>query len=66
MPRRRANRKAPVAYDPALYRQRNRSERMFGRLKDRRRLPTRYDRCPHTFISAICIAATVTFRLYVL
>ena len=31
---------------------------MFVRLKDRRRLPTRYDRCPHTFISAIRIAAT--------
>ena len=36
---------------------------MFGRLKDWRRIATRYDRCAHTFFSAICIAATVTFYL---
>jgi transposase len=26
---------------------------MFGRLKDWRRIATRYDRCAHTFFSAI-------------
>ena len=52
----RANRKAPIVYDADLYKQRNRIERMFGRLKDRRRIATRYDRCAHTFMSAICIA----------
>ena len=31
---------------------------MFGRLKDWRRIHTRYDRCAHTFMSAICIAAS--------
>jgi transposase len=36
---------------------------MFGRLKDWRRIPTRYDRCARTFMSAICIAATVIFWL---
>jgi transposase len=59
----RANRKAPVLYDTDLYKQRNRIERMFGRLKDWRRIATRYDRCAHTFMSAICIAATVIFWL---
>src|SRR3954452_15700585 len=59
----RANRKAPIPYDPDLYKQRNRIERMFGRLKDWRRIATRYDRCAHTFMSAICIAATVIFWL---
>jgi transposase len=34
---------------------------MFGKLKDWRRINTRYDRCAHTFMSAICIAATVIF-----
>lgn len=58
----RRNRKAPVPCDPALYRQRNRIERMFGMLKDRRRIAMRYDRCAHAFMSAICIAATVIFR----
>lgn len=59
----RAGRKNPAAYDTELYKQRNLIERMFGRLKDRRRIATRYDRCAHTFFSAICIAATVIFRL---
>ena len=59
----RASRKKPVAYDTELYKQRNLIERMFGRLKDWRRIATRYDRCAHTFFSAICIAATVIFWL---
>ena len=36
---------------------------MFGKLKDWRRVATRYDRCAHTFFSAICIAAVVIFYL---
>jgi len=36
---------------------------MFGRLKDWRRIHTRYDRCAHTFMSANAIAATVVFWL---
>jgi hypothetical protein len=36
---------------------------MIGRLKDRRRVHTRYDRCAHTFMSAICIAPAVIFWL---
>ncbi len=36
---------------------------MFGRLKDRRRVATQYDRCPETFSSAIMLAATVLFWL---
>ena len=31
---------------------------MFGRLKDWRRVATRYDRCPKVFLSAIALAAT--------
>lgn len=59
----RANRKAPIKYDANLYKQRNRIERMFGKLKDWRRIATRYDRCAHTFMSAICLPATVIFWL---
>ncbi len=36
---------------------------MFGRLKDWRRVATRYDRCPQAFFSAIALAATVIFWL---
>ena len=34
-----------------------------GRLKDWRRIHTRYDRGAHTYFSAICIAAAVIFWL---
>ena len=57
----RTNRKVPIPHDRALYRQRHRVENMFGKIKDWRRIHTCYDRCAHTFMSAICIAATVIF-----
>lgn len=57
------SRKVPLPYDAVLYRQRNHIEHMFGRLKDWRRIAMRYDRCAHTFFSAICIAAAVIFWL---
>ena len=59
----RSNRKQAIDYDRDLYKLRNVIERMFGRLKDWRRIATRYDRCAHTFFRAICIAATVIFWL---
>ena len=57
----RKNRKVRIAYDAMLYRQRHRIENMFAKLKDWRRVATRYDRCAHTFMSAIVIAATMIF-----
>ena len=59
----KTNRKVPIPHDTVLYRQRHKVENMFGKLKDWRRIHTRYDRCAHTFMSAICIAATVIFCL---
>lgn len=59
----KTNRKVPILHDAALYRQRHKVENMFGKLKDWRRIHTRYDRCAHTFMSPICIAATVIFWL---
>ena len=58
-----ANRKIQIDYDKGLYKQRHKIENMFGRIKDWRRIHTRYDRCAHTFMSAICIAATVIYWL---
>ncbi|MSO67268.1 MAG: transposase, partial [Pseudolabrys sp.] len=52
-----------IEHDRTLYRQRHKIENMFGRLKDWRRVHTRYDRCAHTFMSAICIAAIVILWL---
>jgi transposase len=57
------NRKQPIEYDKTLYKQRHQVENMFAKLKDWRRIAMRYDRCAHTFFSAICIAATCIFYL---
>lgn len=59
----RRSRGKPVKYDKRKYRRRNRIEIMFGRLKDWRRVATRYDRCPTVFFSTICLAATIIFWL---
>ena len=57
----RRSRNEPVRYDKRRYRRLSRIEIMFGRLKDWRRVATRYDRCPTVFFSAIALAATVIF-----
>ncbi|GAB1717514.1 MAG: transposase [Nitrobacter sp.] len=57
------SRKTQLPYDKALYRTRHKIENLFARLKDWRLIATRYDRCAHTFMSAIRIAAAVIFWL---
>jgi transposase len=59
----RAKRRSPATYCKSTYKKRHKIENMFAKLKDWRRLALRYDRCAHTFFSAICIAATVLFWL---
>ena len=55
----RRHRKTLISYNQILYRQRHKIENFFARIKDWRRVATRYDRCAHTFFSAICIASLV-------
>jgi len=57
----KSNRRLAIPHDAVLYKQRHKIENMFGRLKDWRRIHTRYDRCAHTYFPAICIAAAVIF-----
>ena len=59
----KSNRTVQIPYDTELYKTRHKVENMFGRLKDWRRIHTRYDRCAHAFLSAIVIAAIVAFWL---
>jgi len=59
----RKQRKTPAKYDKRRYKRRNRIEIMFGRLKDWRRVATRYDRCPKAFFSPIALAAIVIYWL---
>ena len=56
-------RKTIIPYDAVAYRQRNLIERMFGRLKDFRRIATRYDKLGRNFFSAVLIAAIVIWWL---
>jgi len=52
-----ARRKPLIAHDRDVYRQRNLIERMFARLKDFRRIATRYDKLARNFLAGILLAA---------
>jgi transposase len=56
-------RKPLIAYDVRAYRERNLIERMFGRLKDFRRVATRYDKLARNFLAATLLAAVVIWWL---
>ncbi len=59
----KSNRVWKNCFSPYLYRNRNAIERMFGRLKDFRRIATRYDRLARNFHAAVCIAAVICYWL---
>lgn len=52
-------RKRPHPFNPRLYRERNLIERMFCRLKDWRRIATRYDKLAAVFTASVHLAAIV-------
>jgi len=56
-------RKPLIPYDMRTYRERNLIERMFCRLKDYRRVATRYDKLARNFLAAAILAATVIWWL---
>ena len=58
-----ANRKERLCFSPFLYKYRNAIERMFCRLKDFRRIATRYDRNAANFLAAVSLAAAVSYWL---
>jgi transposase len=51
------NRRVPPDYDRKIYRQRNLIERMFNKLKNWRRVATRYDKTASSFMAFIAIAS---------
>ncbi|RZJ56679.1 MAG: IS5/IS1182 family transposase, partial [Hymenobacter sp.] len=55
----RRKRRQPRAYDPVRYAQRQPVERLFSRLKQFRRVATRYDKLDTHFLAFIHLAATV-------
>jgi len=56
-----ASRRAPIPYDRDAYRARNLVERLWCRLKDWRRIATRYDKLADNYLAAALIAATIIF-----
>ena len=58
-----SRRKEELYYNKEGYRERNKIERMFSKIKDWRRIAMRYDRCAHTFFSAISFACSIIFYL---
>ena len=56
-----ANRKTRREYDKDLYKQRNRIERAFNKLKHWRRIATRYDRRSLYFLATLHLASAVTW-----
>jgi|TARA_B100000959_G_scaffold276526_1_gene331383 transposase len=59
----KTNRRWKCCFSPVLYRDRNAIERMFGRIKDFRRIATRYDRLAQNFLAAVCLVATICYWL---
>jgi putative transposase len=53
----RSNRKAPCDYDKAFYRERNLAERFFNKLKQFRRVATRYDKLLPNYKGFVQLAA---------
>ena len=56
----RVNRKVQRQIDRERYKNRNRVERFFNRLKNARRVATRYEKTARNFISVVMIAACFT------
>ncbi len=53
----RSNRKNPICFSPHLYRDRNHVERFFNRIKQCRRIATRYEKLAENFLAFIKLAA---------
>ncbi len=57
----KSNRNKKICHDKEAYKNRNDIERCFGRLKDWRRIATRYDKLAQNFLSALCFVATLAY-----
>jgi transposase len=55
-----SNRLKPYPFKKRLYRKRNKIECIFCRLKDARRIATRYDKSASTYLNAVCLISTVS------
>ena len=60
----KSNRKQSIECDFERYKDRNRIERMFNRLKQFRRIATRYEKTAKSYLSFLCLAAAKLWLPY--
>lgn len=61
----KANRRNPAPHDRAKYRWRNRIERLFNKLKNWRRVATRYDKTADSYIGFVSLASALLWLPFV-
>jgi transposase len=57
----KSNRKQPFSFNKRAYKWRHRIENAFCRLKDFRRIATRYDRLARNYLASICLVAAIVW-----
>lgn len=57
-----ATRFRPFPLDRCAYKRRNKIERLFCRLKNWRRIATRYDRLARNYMASLALVSTITAR----
>ena len=57
----RCNRNRPFSFSKRLYKLRWRIESAFNRLKDFRRIATRYDRLARNYLASVCLVAALVW-----
>ena len=57
----KSHRKDPICFSRHLYRDRNLIERFFNKIKQFRRVATRYDKTARNFLGAIHLAASMVW-----
>ena len=60
----RSNRKQPFSFNKRLYKLRWRNQSALGRLKDSRRIATRYDKLARNYLASVCLAAALVWWIY--
>jgi putative transposase len=57
----RSNRKQPFSFNQRSYKRRHRIENAICRIKDFRRIATRYDKLARNYLAAICLVAAIVW-----
>ncbi|MCW5712430.1 MAG: transposase, partial [Shinella sp.] len=61
----KSNRREPIPHDKAKYKWRNQIERLFNKLKNWRRVATRYDKTKESYLGFVAIAAVKLWMPFV-